>query len=91
MELTMIPLQCKCQLRLMIDQGNLIENKANNDKEKESTIEQSDSLYSEIPEWLQEVRIILVDDGLGQPEEIQDNKIPKTKKGTTMEREPVRF
>ena len=34
----------------------------NNKKKKKTTIERSNLLYSEIPEWLQEFRDILVDD-----------------------------
>ena len=52
MGLTVTPLQCKCQLRLMIDQGNLMK----------PLVERGNSLDSEIPEWLQEFKEILVDD-----------------------------
>ena len=57
-------LKCTCQLRLVIDQGDLMTPKpikSQNHKE-ESKIVQSDSLRSEIPEWLQEFRENLVDD-----------------------------
>ena len=49
----------------MIDQGNLIEPKpiiAKKTNKKETTIERSNALYSEILEWLQEFRENLVDD-----------------------------
>ena len=65
MELTMTPLQCKCQLRLMIDQGDLIKPKpiiSPKTNKKETTIELGNPLYSEIPEWLQAFRENLVDD-----------------------------
>ena len=65
MEITVTPLQCKCQLRLMIDHGNLIKPKpiiTQKQKKKEIPIERSNPLYSEIPEWLQEFREILVVD-----------------------------
>ena len=58
-------LQCKCLIRLMIDQGNLMKPKANKNpkpNKKETTIDRSNSLNSEIPECLQEFREILVDD-----------------------------
>ena len=45
-------LQCKCLIRLMIDQGNLRKPRSN----------QGNSLNSEIPEWMQEFRENLVDD-----------------------------
>ena len=65
MGLTATPLQCKCQLRLMIDQGNLMKpqaNKIQKPNKKKSTIERGNPLNSEIPEWLQEFRENLVDD-----------------------------
>ena len=48
----------------MIDQGDLMKPKLKKNKNqiKETTIERSDPLYSEIPEWLQEFRENLVDD-----------------------------
>ena len=52
MGLTVTSLQCKCQLRLMIDQG----------QPEKTTIERGNPLESEIPEWLQEIRENLVDD-----------------------------
>ena len=51
MGLTVTPLQCKCQLRLMKDQGNLMKTTIGNPFES-----------SQIPEWLQEFRENLVDD-----------------------------
>ena len=65
MGLTVTPLQCKCQLLLMIDQGNLMKPKPIKNKkpnQKKTTIERGNSLDSEIPEWLQEFRENLVDD-----------------------------
>ena len=65
MGITVTSLQCKCQLRLMIDQGDLMKPKPRKPKKtnkKETTIELGDPLYSEIPEWLQEFRENLVDD-----------------------------
>ena len=66
MRLTMTSLQCKCQLRLMIDQGNLMmkpkPTKYQKPNKKETTIERGNPLNSEIPEWLQEFRENLVDD-----------------------------
>ena len=60
------PLQCKCQLQLMIDQGNLIEPKPINlqktPNKNETAIERGNPLESEIPEWPQEFRENLVDD-----------------------------
>ena len=64
-ELIVTSLQCKCQIRLMIDQGNLMKPKPikiQNPTKKETTIERGNSLNSEIPEWLQEFRENLVDD-----------------------------
>ena len=75
MGLTVTSLQCKCQLRLMIDQGNLIKprltgvkskpTKLQKPNKKETAIERGNPLCSddsEIPEWLQEFRENLVDD-----------------------------
>ena len=64
-ELRVTSLRCTCQVRLMIDQGDLMKPKPikpQNLMKKESKKEQSESLCSEIPEWLQEFREILVDD-----------------------------
>ena len=64
-ELRVTSLQCKCQIRLMIDQGDLIKpkpKKTQKPNKQESKKEQSDSLCSEIPEWLQEFWKILVED-----------------------------
>ena len=64
-ELTVTSLQCKCQIRLVIDQGDLMKPKPikpQKPNKKETTIERGNPLYSEIPEWLQEFREILVDD-----------------------------
>ena len=65
-ELRVTSLQCKCQLRLMIDQGNLRKSKPTKPKlpnKKETTIERDNPCDdSEIPEWLQEFRENLVDD-----------------------------
>ena len=61
----MTSLQCTCQQRLMTDRGRPHDNQANKipkPNKKESKKEQSDSLCSEIPEWLQEFEEILVDD-----------------------------
>ena len=58
-ELRATSLQCKCQIRLVIDQGDLMEPKPTNSQKtnkKETTIELGDPLYSEIPQWLQEFR-----------------------------------
>ena len=66
-ELKATPLHCKCQLRLMIDQGNLMKPKAiilQKTTKKETTIELGNPLCSDIPEWLQGFREILVDDGV---------------------------
>ena len=49
----------------MIDQGDLMIPKpiqAQKQIKRTTTIERGDPLYSEIPEWLQELREILVDD-----------------------------
>ena len=49
----------------MIDQGNLIipkPIKPQNQTKKKTTIEPGNPLASEIPEWLQEFRVNLVDD-----------------------------
>ena len=57
--------QCKCQIRLVIDQGDLMKPKPikpKNQIKKETTIELGDPLYSEIPELLQKFRENLVDD-----------------------------
>ena len=65
MGITVTSLQCKCQIRLMIDQGNLIKPKpiiTQKTNKKETPTERRNPLYSEIPEWLQEFREILVDD-----------------------------
>ena len=66
MGLTVTPLQCKCLIWLMIDQGNLRKSKptkSQNPSKKETTIERGNPCGdSEIPEWLQEFREILVDD-----------------------------
>ena len=48
-ELKVIPLQCLCQLMLMIERGNPLS-------------AYSSRASSEIPEWLQEIREILVDE-----------------------------
>ena len=64
-KLRMTSLQCTCQLRLMTDRGDLMipkPIKISKTNKKESKKEQSDSLCSEIPEWLQEFRENLVDD-----------------------------
>ena len=58
-------LQYLCQLRFMKDRGDLMITKPIKTPKPikiESKKEQSDSLCSEIPEWLQEFRDILVDD-----------------------------
>ena len=63
--LRVTPLQCKCQIRLMIDQGDLMVPKPikfPKQIKKETTIERCDPLYSEIPEWLREFSENLVDD-----------------------------
>ena len=62
MGLIVTPLQCKCQIRLVIDQGKLIKSKPEKPNEKETTIELGNPLNSEIQEWLQEFRENLVDD-----------------------------
>ena len=64
-KLRVTSLQCTCQLRLMKDRGDLMISKpikSQKTNKKESKSEQSDPLCSEIPEWLQEFREILVDD-----------------------------
>ena len=61
----MTSLQYLCQLRLMKDRGDLMITKpikSQTTNKKEPKREQSDPLYSEIPEWLQEFRENLVDD-----------------------------
>ena len=62
----MISLQCKCQIRLMIDQGDVMIPKPikshKKTNKKETTTERCDPLCSEIPQWLQEFRENLVDD-----------------------------
>ena len=57
-------LQGKCQIRLMIDQGDLMIPKTTpKTNKKETTIERGNPCGdSEIPEWLQEFRENLVDD-----------------------------
>ena len=63
-ELTVTSLQCKCPPRLVMDQGILMNPmpiKLQKPIKKETTIERGNSLNSEIPEWLQEFREILVD------------------------------
>ena len=65
MRLTVTSLQCQCLIRLMIDQGNLMKPKPikyQKPNKKETTTEWSNPSDSEIPEWLQEFRGILVDD-----------------------------
>ena len=66
MHLTVTSLQCQCLSWLMIDQGNLRKSKPTkfqNPIKKETTIERGNPCGdSEIPEWLQEFREILVDD-----------------------------
>ena len=65
MYLTVTFLQCQCLNWLMIDQGDLmIPKPTKNPKtnKKETAIERGNPLDSEIPEWLQEFREILVDD-----------------------------
>ena len=67
MRLTVTFLQCQCLNWLMMDQGNLRKSKPTKTKnqkpnKKETTIERRNPLDSEIPEWLQEFREILVDD-----------------------------
>ena len=66
MGLTVTPLQCKCPIRLMMDQGNLRKSKptkSQKQNKKETTIERRNPCGdSEIPEWLQEFREILVVD-----------------------------
>ena len=63
--LSMTLLQCQCPIWLMMDQGNLMKPKPikyQKQIKKETTIERGNPLDSEIPEWLQEFREILVDD-----------------------------
>ena len=66
MGITVIFLQCKCLIRLMIDQGNLMKPKpikSPKQIKKETTIGRGNLCDDpEIPEWLQEFRENLVDD-----------------------------
>ena len=59
MEFTVASLQCKCQIRLMIDRCNLMNPKP---LKNENTIKRCNPLHSEIPERVQEFRENLVDD-----------------------------
>ena len=64
-ELKVIPLQCLCQLMLTIERCNPLWTKPTKPKKqtkKETKIERGNPLCSDIPEWLQEFREILVDD-----------------------------
>ena len=65
MHLTVTSLQCQCLSWFMIERGNLWKPKPTKSLtpiKKETTIERGNPLDSEIPEWLQEFREILVDD-----------------------------
>ena len=65
MELTVTSVQCKCQLRFVIHQGNVMKPKPKNPKtnKKEAPIELGNPCGdSEIPEWLQEFMEDLVGD-----------------------------
>ena len=64
MNLIVIFLQCQCLNRLMIEWENLWKPKPTKFQKtntKETTIERSNPLDSEIPEWLQEFRENMVD------------------------------
>ena len=67
MHLTVTSLQCQCLIWLMMDQGNLMKPKPTKYQKqikKETTIERSNPLDFEIPEWLQEFKEFLVDDDI---------------------------
>ena len=93
MEMTVTLLQCQCLIWLMMDRGNLRTSKptkSQNQIKKETATERCNSLNSEIPEWLQDFREILVDDEIPfQGDSLASSSYEASLEPTTKRREDL--